>query len=69
MPFVNKGIGDDGRSAGYLTYNASGQVFTLLYLSGNDEVQWRNDGTGAAASRTVVSGNVFWGTLIYRTIA
>jgi hypothetical protein len=69
MPFVNKGIGDDGRSAGYLTYNASGQVFTLLYLSGNDEVQWRNDGTGAVASRTVISGNIFWGTLIYRTIA
>jgi hypothetical protein len=69
MPFVNKGIGDDGRSAGYLTFNESGQVFTLLYLSGNDEVQWRNDGTGAAASRTVISGNIFWGTLIYRTIA
>ena len=67
LPFVNSDQASDGRSAGYLAYNASGTHFTLLFLSGNPVVSFRVSPTGGNSTLTQVSGHPFWGTLIYRT--
>ena len=67
LPFVNSDQASDGRSAGYLSYNPSGTHFTLLFLSGNPVVSFRVSPTGGNGFLYQVSGNAFWGTLIYRT--
>ena len=69
LPFTNSDMSLDGRNGGYITYNQSNINFTLLFLSGNPIVTFRVTPTGSNGSITQVSGNVFWGTIIYRTAA
>jgi hypothetical protein len=69
LPFVPTGNLESGRSAGFLTYNASGTSMTLLLASGTDTPQFRSDPSGSVITRTTVSGNLFWGTLVYKTSA
>ena len=67
LPFVPTRNTESGRSAGFLTYNPSGTSMTLLFSNGTDTPQFREDTTGSSVTRTTVSGNLFWGTLVYTT--
>ena len=67
LPFSVKGGSNVGRAAGYLGYNPSGTNYTLLFTSGINQAAFRITPTGATVTGSAISGNVFWGTLIYKT--
>jgi len=67
LPFTPSGNTDAGRSMGFLSYNPSGIDMTLLLNSGTTGVGWRSVSNGANQGRDDISGNTYWGTLIYRT--
>lgn len=67
LPFTVTSGTTVGRSAGFFTYNPSGTHLTLLFNSGVNEAAFRESSTGSTITRTVASGNLYWGTLVYRT--
>jgi hypothetical protein len=69
LPFAPAANTTAGRSIGFLTYNPSGINMTLLLNSGTTGVGFRATSNGASQGRDDISGNSYWGTLLYRTSA
>jgi hypothetical protein len=67
IPFTAASNTAAGRSIGFLSYNPSGTDHTLLLNSGAIGISFRNTTDGGIASRQDLGGEVYWGTLVYRT--
>jgi len=67
IPFTAASNTAAGRSIGFLTYNPSGTDYTLLLNSGAIGISFRSTTNGGIASRQDLGGEVYWGTLVYRT--
>ena len=65
LPFTNKDLTGDGRSGGFVSYTASGVDYYLLFGSASNAINFRRN-TGGTGTRTDISGELLWGTIIYR---